>query len=33
MQGIIILAIINTEKHTLVFDSMSNSDKVNGHDM
>ena len=29
MQGFIILAIIGIEKHTLVFYSMQNSDKVN----
>ena len=29
MQGFIILAIIGIEKHTLVFYSMKNSDKVN----
>ena len=30
MQGIIILATTSTEKHTLVFYSMHNSDKVKG---
>ena len=30
MQGFIILAIIGTEKDTLVFYSNCNSDKVNG---
>ena len=30
MQDFIILAIIGVEKHTLVFNSTCNSDKVNG---
>ena len=30
MQGFIILAIIGIEKHTLVFYSRQNSDKVDG---
>ena len=33
MQGFIILAIIGLEKHTLVFYSTYNSDKVNGAEM